>query len=677
MTTLGGQVKELELAEPVESGSPPLRTFSLSLGNTVVELCSLGASITKFRLGGDDIVLGYKDGNAMQKIGNPVFFSAIVGRVANRIANGEFSLDSQTYKLETNNGPNHLHGGSGGFSHRNWTAQIVSVAGDDNGLFSGNAVQFSLVSADGDQGYPGSVAVTATYSLSNSTLGDGDLISGVVLRLEMKASLLDGETKMTPINLAQHSYFNLAGHDHPNGILDHRLTVESDAYTPVDSTSIPTREVRLLNDDATMDWRSGRNIRDALVDYGVEKVGLSKEKSKEQLQLRKLPSNPYGFDHNYIIRKTPEGKEGLSSLSSSSSPALTKVASLVCEARQLSVYATAPGVQVYTANYLDGEDHSELSKAAYRPWQGICLETQHFPDSIWDATPDGRTTSEFAAGKCFLLVPGGPDYNHCVEYHVVQSKEDNVKPEPAEPSSMFGYDTEGNHYNSVQEMWSAQDLSSWYDRASNYYEENCTATVDGVLGGLGFLTDIDLKGSTAFVQSLTLPASKSPETPSIACECGAGIGRVTKGLLLDLCDKCDLIEPSERLLYAAPEYIGEAGAARCRFFCSSLQDWEPIESRYTMIWIQWVLIYLTDSDIITCLRRCGTSLVEGGILVVKENVCMEEEFVVDCDDASVTRSLPYWLNLVEKAGMKVLRQCWQEGLPEDIFPVIMLALQPA
>jgi galactose mutarotase-like enzyme len=629
-------VIELEEVE-VEGAPEPLRIFSLSFRSITVELCSLGASISKFLVEkdgvSDDIVLGYKDATSMFQSGNPVYFSSVVGRVANRIAKGKFSLGGETFELETNNPPNHLHGGSGGFSHKIWNAEIVDLGG-------GSGVRFSLPSPDGDNSYPGSVAVTATYSLRQSVSS-----TGVVLRLELHARLLDD--KPTPINLSQHSYFNLSCEDDPNGILDHRLSLESDAYTPVDATSIPTREVRSLDIDPTMDWRHLRSLRDALESYGVEKAGLPVEKARENSEHRKPLSDPYGFDHNYVVREQP-------------GTSLPKVASLVHNDRRLTVFSNAPGVQLYTANYLGDSEKSSICKSTYGPWSGICMETQHFPDSV---SEELQTTDEFGAGKCQILTPGRPDYDQIIEYVL----------EVGSSVEFVGSDTEGNKYKSIEEMWEAQDLPSWYDRAKDYYEENCSTTVDGVLGGIGFISDADLKGSKEFIKSLELPVSGSP---SVACECGAGIGRVTKGLLLDFCDRCDLVESSVRLLNAAPDYIGK-DSYKCRFLCSELQDWEPPVGKYTIIWIQWVAIYLTDEDLIKFLSRCAESLVDGGVIILKENTCMDETFHVDVDDASLTRSFSYWLDLIYKAGLHVIRQTWQEDFPDDIFPVPMLALQPA
>eukprot|EP00797_Seminavis_robusta_P014509 Sro2197_g318700.1 o-methyltransferase (258) ;mRNA; f:15623-16452 len=234
-----------------------------------------------------------------------------------------------------------------------------------------------------------------------------------------------------------------------------------------------------------------------------------------------------------------------------------------------------------------------------------------------------------------------------------------------------GSDSSGRQYASIAEMWNAQGVGAytprsriqqvWYDKATDWYEENCPATVDGVLGGFASISEIDLKGSHAFYKNWTLGAG---------CECGAGIGRVTKGLLLHW-DQVDLVESSSRLLCESPEYIGEEGAANCKFYCS---DWTPPSGRYyTIIWIQW----LTDDDVICFLNRCADSLLPNGkgVIVVKENTTGDgETFVVDNDDVSVCRSLPYWLKLIEKAGLKVVYQKMQTDFPPDIFPVPMLAL---
>ena len=235
-------------------------------------------------------------------------------------------------------------------------------------------------------------------------------------------------------------------------------------------------------------------------------------------------------------------------------------------------------------------------------------------------------------------------------------------------------------YTSIEEMWASEgvvtgnDNSDWYERAAVYYEEHCDPTVDGVLGGFSHITDLDVEFSLQFVTRVQEDRPGLEWT--IACECGAGIGRVSKGLLLPLgVIRCDLIESSEKLLSEAPVFIGDKESSRCRYYCQGLQTWMPKEHEYSIIWIQWVLCYLTDEDIVAFLKRCGTALTDHGIIVMKENVCEGNTFVLDKDDASVTRSLSYWLSLIEDAGLRVVRQEVQTNFPEELFPVPMLALE--
>lgn len=619
----------------------PIRVFEIRNEDCKIRVSSLGASIAELITGGVDIILGYKNEELQGSTKNPVYFGAVVGRVANRIAKGTMHLNNQEYVLETNSPPNHLHGGSEGLSHLIWDKAAI--------LPSGNGVEFRHTSPDGDQGYPGSIEVSVTYTLNAAENGN-------VLRAEFRAELIDRNEGLTaPINLAQHSYFNLAGGT-KDGILDHSLSIDADHYTPLNEFQIPTRQVEPLDDDTVMDWRTPRTIREGMKDFGIRRMGLSESVVEEHLQDRSLvTSNPYGFDHNYVVRSESDNNIGLK-----------KVAQLSIPARSLTVYSTAPGVQVYTANYLDPKQQTTLTcKGTYAPWEGICLETQCYPDSVSEWPLEGA----FGKGQCFLLRPGGESYSHVVEYYVQEYKNDAAS--AASIKNLGGSDTEGRKFASIQEMWAAQDMSSWYCRAADWYEGNCGETVDGVLGGLGHLSPSDLKGSRAFVDSLTFPSTSS----TVACECGAGIGRVTKGLLLDVCDRCDLVESSERLLYSSPDFIGER-SSRCRFYCNSLQEWEPAAKKYTLIWIQWVLCYLTDVDIVAFLTRCRLALVEGGYIVLKENTCADEHFIVDVDDASVTRSVEYWLDLIDKAGLKVVKQTWQDDFPDDIFPVPMMALRP-
>lgn len=155
----------------------------------------------------------------------------------------------------------------------------------------------------------------------------------------------------------------------------------------------------------------------------------------------------------------------------------------------------------------------------------------------------------------------------------------------------------------------------------------------------------------------------------------SGIGRVSKGLLLPLgFTICDLVEPSQRLLSHAPDYIGREYAARCRYFCTGLQDFTPQPDTYNIIFVQWVIGYLTDDDLISFLKRCAVGLRKGGVIVIKDNTCTDEAFVADAGDSSVTRSLPYILAIVHLAGLRVVLEEYQDDFPKNIFPVPMLAL---
>ena len=561
------------------SGDEPCHSTT----TTKVHVCSLGASILKLlvqdndndeELSFHDVVLGYPTGTDMYSSRNPYYFQAVVGRVANRIQHGKFSLRNEEtnlthdYQLEINNPPNHLHGGVKGFSHRVWKVEKTGIVHHD-AWCQIPYVQFTLDSENGDQGYPGHVLISATYSLRPSIRSRTEC----TLRLELRAHLKPGEQLCTPINLAQHSYFNLAPNDVAavDGILSHSIQLESDAYTPVDCHSIPTKDILPIQDHPVMDLSSEpRLLKDVLRSVGIREMNLPATQVDDELNSRQSKT-PYGIDHNFVVRRQP-------------AVPLPKVATLAWNTRTLNVYSTVPGVQVYTANYLGGNSGSidsenssvgdattatSQQKHEYRRWSGICLETQHFPDSIKHAR-NTLGTGGFAVGKCPILTSREPDYEHVVEY--------GIDFHSSHFSEKIGSDTSGRTFTSIEEMWGAQDLKSWYRRSSDYYEENCPSTVDGVLGGLGELSDIDLAGSRDFLlKNLGLSLSSSVGT---ACECGAGIGRVTKGLLLDFCQRCDVVESCSRLVTAAPDYIGHE-SNRCRFFCTELQHWQPQQGKYS------------------------------------------------------------------------------------------------
>lgn len=270
-----------------------------------------------------DVVLGFDSLDGYLKK-NP-FLGALVGRYANRIANGEFQIDGKTYKLAQNNGQNALHGGLRGFDKVVWDSRIISDTQTP-------ALELQYVSKDGEEGYPGTLTTTVTYSLNEAN----------ELTINYRAST----DKKTVLNLTNHSYFDLSGQSAGN-ILDHQVTIHADRFTPGDSKLIPTGELRDVS-GTPFDLRS------------PQAIGKRIDEDNEQLKAA------WGYDHNFVING-----EGL------------RLAATVMDpesGRKLDVLTTQPGVQFYTGNHLDG---SAVGKGgvAYKYRYGFCLETQHFPDS--------------------------------------------------------------------------------------------------------------------------------------------------------------------------------------------------------------------------------------------------------------------------------------------------------
>jgi aldose 1-epimerase len=271
-----------------------------------------------------DIVLGHDTLDGY--VPNPPFLGAIVGRYANRIAGGTFTLDGKTYNLPKNDGPNTLHGGV--------DKTFNKVVWDGEPLKNKTGVAFTYLSKDGDDGFPGNLKVTVTYTLSESS----------ELLIDYKATT----DKATPINLSQHSYFNLAG-EGTSDILNHELMLNADRFTPVDKNLIPTGELRPVKGtpfDFTTSTRVGARIDDTY----------------DQLVLG------HGYDHNFVINRKGEG--------------LTLAARVYepTSGRVMEVSTTQPGVQFYTGNFLDGTITGKQGHV-YKRRYGLCLETQHFPDS--------------------------------------------------------------------------------------------------------------------------------------------------------------------------------------------------------------------------------------------------------------------------------------------------------
>lgn len=255
-------------------------------------------------------------------------FGAVVGRYANRIARGRFTLDGRTYHLATNNGPNHLHGGNRGFDTFNWRGAVFDL-GDAVG------VAFSRVSPDGEEGYPGNLPTRVTYTLTE--------------RNELIIDFLATTDRATPVNLAQHAYFNLRG-ESAGEILGHMLQIFAEAFTPVDADLIPTGAI-LPVDGTPLDFRTPAAIG-ARIDADHPQIRLGS-----------------GYDHNYVLRTKPAS--GLVHAARVVEPGT---------GRTLDVHTTEPGMQLYTGNFLSGKVIGK-NGTRYGRRSAFCLETQHFPDS--------------------------------------------------------------------------------------------------------------------------------------------------------------------------------------------------------------------------------------------------------------------------------------------------------
>jgi aldose 1-epimerase len=273
-----------------------------------------------------DVALGF-DSLAGYLSGSP-YFGAAVGRYANRIANGRFSLDGVTYQLARNNGPNSLHGGDRGFDKVLWSAEPFE---SDSAV----GVTFRYVSRDGEEGYPGTLSVRVTYTLNN--------------RDELVFDYDATTDKATPLNLSQHTYWNLHG-EGVGTILDHVLALDASAFTPVDSTLIPTGATQPVA-GTPFDFRKPTAI------------GARIDQPDTQLQFGR------GYDHNWVIDHRRPG-------------ALEHAVRLVdpSSGRALDIRTTEPGVQFYSGNFLDGTIKGKAGHV-YAHRSGLCLETQHFPDS--------------------------------------------------------------------------------------------------------------------------------------------------------------------------------------------------------------------------------------------------------------------------------------------------------
>lgn len=310
------------------------------------DIITYGGIITSLRVPDREghsanVVLGFD--HLEQYLRKHPYFGAIVGRFANRIAGGRFSIDDQEYKLAVNNGPNHLHGGLKGFDKAVWAASEEKIQ-------DGVALKLTHVSPDGEEGFPGTLTTTVIYSLTNDN----------ALEVNYGATT----DRKTILNFTHHAYFNLSG-DFSKDILDHELSIAADAYLPVNKNLIPTGEFRAV-EGTPFDFRQTKPIGQ---DIGKENDQLAKGS---------------GYDHCWALNRAGSYRK----ISIVHHPASGRI---------MEVYSDQPGVQLYTGNHLDGTLPNP-SGGTYGPRSGFCLETQHYPDS---PNQPHFPSVELAAGEKF------------------------------------------------------------------------------------------------------------------------------------------------------------------------------------------------------------------------------------------------------------------------------------
>ena len=313
-------------------GTPVEAVVLTNAAGVSARIISLGAIlqslVTPDRNGqGDEITLGYD--TAAEYLAKPNYFGASIGRYANRIKGGKFTLDGREHVLPANDGPNHLHGGPAGFDKQVWRITAVRSGPEAS-------VTLAYSSPDGEAGYPGALEATVTYSLNE--------------RNELKIAYGATTDRPTVVNLTNHAFFNLAGERAAADILDQRLTLHAERYTPVDETLIPTGELRPVA-GSPFDFRQPAAIGARIRDGGDAQMRLGR-----------------GYDHNFVI----DGQAG----------ELRPAARLedAASGRRMDLLVTAPGLQVYSGNFLDGTTVGRGGRV-YRQSDGLCLEPQVYPDS--------------------------------------------------------------------------------------------------------------------------------------------------------------------------------------------------------------------------------------------------------------------------------------------------------
>ena len=302
----------------------PVTEYTITNSNGMqVSILNYGGTVTKIMTPDknnkmEDVILGFESLDGYLQKGNP-YFGSLVGRYANRIANAKFTLDGKTYTLAANDHGNSLHGGNKGFDKVLWTATKTSDS----------TLKLNYVSKDGEEGYPGTLNAEVVYTLTSDN----------AVKIDYTATT----DKSTPVNLTNHSYFNLsAGND--SNILNHEVWLNADKYTPVNDVLIPTGEIADVT-NTPMDFRTAKAI------------GKDIEKMKS------------GYDHNWVLNRKENGLEKVASVYDPGS------------GRLMEVFTTEPGLQFYTGNFLDGTLEHTMNGQKYVHHAAFCMEAQHYPDS--------------------------------------------------------------------------------------------------------------------------------------------------------------------------------------------------------------------------------------------------------------------------------------------------------
>lgn len=298
------------------------RLYTLTNQNGMeVEITNYGGTVTSIKVPDaegnfENVILGFD--NVDGYVADNPFFGATIGRYGNRIAGGKFELNGEEYQLQINDGNNHLHGGEKGFYKVLWETEEVTE----------NSLELSYLSKDGEQGYPGNLEVSVIFTVTDDN----------GLHIKYRANT----DKATPVNLTNHSYFNLSG-DPETRILDHELTIAADHYTPVNAELIPTGEIAPVEETAF----------DFTEPYAIGE---------------RIDEIEGGYDHNYVLSRSGEGMQTIATLFDPE----TK--------REMEVITTEPGIQFYSGNFLDGSLKAP-DGTSFIQYSGLCLETQHYPDS--------------------------------------------------------------------------------------------------------------------------------------------------------------------------------------------------------------------------------------------------------------------------------------------------------